>query len=639
MATAGVVAGQHQFPIEHVLIAQRERLCTQLDNMRKNNVMCDITVVCDTTEFTAHKVVLSASSTFFHNRFTEAIDRLQVPDIGPDVMEIILTFVYTGHVLVGETNVQLVLAAAHRLRVTNLYHWCRERLVSSLTLSTLEHVWDVADLYSDPFLQSEVAQFAAKNMQKMVREGTWVALPAERLISLIGNELLVVNHHDEVLAAVLQWVKHDNEKRHRVLPDIITHIKFDDLSAAYVNSLDGDSTVMASLELLQSLTKTMARRFQRGSALERSLRRSSLHSAQLSEIRQLNVQPNGNYNNNKVMSKLERVHSNNGIPIRGGKFKPVHSMTHQYNGVKSSVAVSLQFHELNGTHKKINHIEDEPILVVLGQDKEENVIFHHYFMYSKQWSTPYRAPVQKKYANIVAHRGLIYLIGGKVQLKPSATVHAWDLKTRKTFLVKDMNVARCGIGVAELDGLIYVVGGYNKSGWLRDVESYNPISDTWEMLSPLHEGKEGVGAVVVHNKLYAIGGVPVPTTEMYDPITDQWTKLSRMRYARVYHGISALEGLLYVVGGFGQYPDRVQCFDCDNDVWNVMSTRAPQQCRDTWCAAVPWNDHIMVINNEGLLWDFDANHESWTKLPSSFCLVGGYISGFIAATILDTRRR
>lgn len=656
-------------PVETVLTAHRERLCTQLDDMRKNNVMCDVTVVCDTTEFTAHKVILTASSTFFHNKFTDNISRLQIPEVGPDIMETILSFVYTGHILiVDNNNISSILAASHHLRITNLYHWCREYIINGLTLEKLDNVWDIADFYSDPYLQSQVAQYAAKNFKKLVKNGAFLDLPAERLIAMIGNDELVKPHHDDVLKEVFNWVNHDSEKRQRILPDIIPHIKFNKLSARFLNSLDRHPTVMASMELQQAVTKTMAMRYQRKNGFTKKAQTAfqeissvdglpNSSNSQFTEnmvVEDYNTIENGSRNltdieefPNESLVKLNDNFTTHVDTYAAGKdtlrpmeydsLSPVKRMSVKLTNptVLLTNSISMQ-NFIRGFSDSQSFNNQEPILVVLGQDKNDAVVIQYFTLRSKQWGPTYRTAVQKKFASIIAHKGLVYIIGGKVNKKPTSSVHVCDVQFRQTRSVSNMNVPRCGMGVAELDGLIYVVGGYNKAGWLKDVECYDSVTNTWEPVSPLCEGKEGVGVVTAGGKLYAIGGVPVPTTEVYNPITDQWTKLERMRHARVYHGISALEGLLYVIGGFGHYPDRIQCFDYEKSKWNVMSSRAPQQCRDTWCAAAAWNNHILVINSEGLLWDFDSNLETWTKLPSSYSLVGGYISGFISVTVVGS---
>ena len=64
--------------------------------------------------------------------------------------------------------------------------------------------------------------------------------------------------------------------------------------------------------------------------------------------------------------------------------------------------------------------------------------------------------------------------------------------------------ARAGVGVAYLNGLLYVLGGQTSSGCsysdmytINDVDCYDPTNDCWISLEPLSTGRsEGTVAVL-----------------------------------------------------------------------------------------------------------------------------------------------
>jgi len=54
------------------------------------------------------------------------------------------------------------------------------------------------------------------------------------------------------------------------------------------------------------------------------------------------------------------------------------------------------------------------------------------------------------------------------------------------------------LGVASLNGLLYVVGGDDGSSNLHSVEYYNPSSDTWSLISTTMEiGRSYAGVAVI----------------------------------------------------------------------------------------------------------------------------------------------
>src|SRR5271169_3662718 len=66
---------------------------------------------------------------------------------------------------------------------------------------------------------------------------------------------------------------------------------------------------------------------------------------------------------------------------------------------------------------------------------------------------------------------------------------------------------RAEVGVAELDGKIYVLGGEalgNTASRLN--QEYDPATDRWRNRAPLPHAMTHIGAVGFNGKLYAIGG-------------------------------------------------------------------------------------------------------------------------------------
>ncbi|MCA1367020.1 hypothetical protein I6F15_06360 [Bradyrhizobium sp. BRP14] len=78
---------------------------------------------------------------------------------------------------------------------------------------------------------------------------------------------------------------------------------------------------------------------------------------------------------------------------------------------------------------------------------------------------------------------------------------------------------RSEVAVAELDGKIYVVGGFSKA---NDLETYDPRADRWSRGAPPPQPLHHAGTVGLNGKLYVIGGysdgwTPVASLYEYDP--------------------------------------------------------------------------------------------------------------------------
>lgn len=71
--------------------------------------------------------------------------------------------------------------------------------------------------------------------------------------------------------------------------------------------------------------------------------------------------------------------------------------------------------------------------------------------------------------------------------------------------VATMSESKCGLGVAELDGKLIVVGGYGRAECLRSVESYDPSTNEWTEELSLSEARGRVQIAVSNGTIYAVG--------------------------------------------------------------------------------------------------------------------------------------
>src|ERR1043166_5397053 len=105
----------------------------------------------------------------------------------------------------------------------------------------------------------------------------------------------------------------------------------------------------------------------------------------------------------------------------------------------------------------------------------------------------------------------------------------WSLKA-------PLPVPNSETGVAELDGKIYVIGGYP---WDRKtvatVEVYDSKTDKWQLVAPLPQPLNHVMPAAVDGKIYVIGGQTTESSEPdkagfvntvyeYDPALNKWAQ-------------------------------------------------------------------------------------------------------------------
>ncbi|HKC39641.1 MAG TPA: hypothetical protein VKC15_08900 [Gemmatimonadales bacterium] len=175
--------------------------------------------------------------------------------------------------------------------------------------------------------------------------------------------------------------------------------------------------------------------------------------------------------------------------------------------------------------------------------------------------------------------GMLYAVGGTQSYgRLQSGVEAYD-PARDTWTTRaSLPTPRAYLSVAVVDGILYAVGGTNH-GPSATVEAYDPATDTWTSKAPMPTARWELGVAVVNGIIYAVGGQDaepngLTTVEAYDPATDTWTTKAPMPTGRYRLGVAAVNGVLYAVGGLHGLTgvDIVEAYDPVTDTW---TTKAP----------------------------------------------------------------
>lgn len=83
---------------------------------------------------------------------------------------------------------------------------------------------------------------------------------------------------------------------------------------------------------------------------------------------------------------------------------------------------------------------------------------------------------------------------------------------------------------AVLSGRIFVIGGRNNPrNSIESVERYDPSTDEWKRMAPLHHKRQGAVASALNGFIYVFGAKNTESRqsiERYDQHEDSWTEAS-----------------------------------------------------------------------------------------------------------------
>jgi len=185
---------------------------------------------------------------------------------------------------------------------------------------------------------------------------------------------------------------------------------------------------------------------------------------------------------------------------------------------------------------------------------------------SGHWMTGAPAPTARTEVAVAALDGLIYVVGGFEQSgswmfrqsSVSTRVEVYDPATNRWSSKPDLPIGLHHAGAAAFGGALYVVGGFTKSDdtiWSPSdrVFRFDPAGEEWTDRAPLPTARGGLAVTTLQGKLYAVSGYDgqenPAAVEVYDPALDQWSAVAPLPTPRDHLTAVAIDETLYAIGG------------------------------------------------------------------------------------------
>lgn len=144
-------------------------------------------------------------------------------------------------------------------------------------------------------------------------------------------------------------------------------------------------------------------------------------------------------------------------------------------------------------------------------------------------------PAKAAFGVVVLNGKLLVMAGVAISegnAAATAEVYQYDSCLNCWEKLASMNVARYDFACTEVNGLVYVVGGYGLDGEsLSSVEVYNPDTNKWSMIESLRRPRWGGFACGFQGKLYVMGGRSSFTignsklVDVYNPEKHAWHEM------------------------------------------------------------------------------------------------------------------
>ena len=212
-------------------------MAKELMEMKEDHFLSDFQITIDDKPIPCHKLMLATHSPvikgMFRSNMSEvAKQSVTLNHIKPDIMKILLDYMYSGQVTFHTDQLEGVIAACHYLQMTELQTMCVAEVPSTLkpdnviSWMQLGNQLDIADF------KAKCEKIIAGHLAELSSHRDFLAMThAEVKDCLAGVSKSETAHDDdEVLKAAMHWVSQDTEDRLTHLENLLGGIQLEKCS-------------------------------------------------------------------------------------------------------------------------------------------------------------------------------------------------------------------------------------------------------------------------------------------------------------------------------------------------------------------------------------------------------------------------
>ncbi|XP_010871644.1 kelch-like protein 7 isoform X2 [Esox lucius] len=503
-----------------------------MNNLRKQGTLCDVILVVQGKHIPAHRVVLAAASHFFSLMFTTSMmestsHEVELRSAEPEIIELLVEFVYTARISVNSSNVQSLLDAANQYQIEPVKKMCVDFLKEQVDATNCLGISALAECLDCPELKLSADDFIHQHFTEVYKLDEFLQLDVSQLTQLLHQDTLTVRAEDQIYESAVRWLKYDVCNRQGHIVEVLGCVRFPLVSKAFLSkTVQAEPLIQDNPECLKMVISGM---------------RYHLLSPEDREELGENSRP-------------RRKKHDYRIALFGGS---------QPQSCRYFNPKDYSWSDIRCPFEKRRDATavfwDNVVYILGGSQLFPIKRMDCYNVLKDSWYSKLGPPTPRDSLAACASQGKIYTSGGsEVGSSALNLFECYDTRCESWQTKASMLMPRCSHGSVEANGLIYVCGGSlgnNVSGRvLNNCEVYDPVKEEWRELSGMREARKNHGLVFVNNRIYAVGGMNglggLDSVEYYDISRNEWHIAAAMPWRGVNVRCAAVGGVIYVLAGF-----------------------------------------------------------------------------------------
>lgn len=529
------------------------QLLLGLENLYKDRIFVDTTLVIGKTEISVHRCVISAVSGYFRSMFAGSLkeafqhERVELKELDENVVSNLIEYCYTGRITIDEQNVMRLLETSNLLQFDTVRNMCSDFLINQLSpgncieMSEMAHdagMWDLKE-NSELFLLENVGRVA--QVQK-----DFFTIGLNQFEGILKNPRLLVPKEETIIELIQGWILHDEANRSHLVPHLIKYVRLPFVRRFYLLQISHYSYLAekcASLIAEAKLFHEMKIDIADYAREERFRPRLSTGVHEIfvriggtnTELDELSVVEGYN----PITKAWRRLSEPLGEPLRGGY---------------STCALG-------------------PDLYICGGRSSDGLVSNKCFRFRPQldsWSQINGMLMDREYHTSASLGGYLYCIS-------SDTAERFDPVSEAWCLIEPMPLTCENLQAIGAKGILYVVGSPQTEDGPGNITlfEFDPSTGRWthNEIDPLEIWSVCPLMTSLNGILYFLGD-DSRNLQSFNPIKKNWTLLPQSNEVHLGGSLTILDGKITISGGYASesgLTDTIEQYDIEHGNWSVYA--------------------------------------------------------------------
>ena len=423
-------------------------LVKELECLRRNEEFCDVRILVGGKSFAAHRCVLSSACAYFKHMFTSGMkesqkNEVEIYGIAESIFDMLLSYIYTGGIVVHLEDMQDLIVAANMLQISSLKYACSSYLQTRIDCQNCIGLYEFAEMYDCPELKRLSRLFILDRfVDVFVSENSeFLNMDYEKLSGFLNDEDLKVESEEQILNVALLWLLHDVDQNMRHSSKVLSTIRL---------------PLLHETKIAQVIDNLKRESFYQSERISDALTRIDLTCRNFRKL-QVTVKYN--------------------VCVRKGAMKFIYVI----GGYRSPSGFSWLSGDCLSTTEKFDF--------ETGRSK---------------CSLPQMHEAKRSHTCAVVG-GNIYIFGGENESLLSNLVERYDPHLNKWVVAGFMKSPRCGFGIAVVEEKVFLIGGCIGSKLTKDIDRYDVKTGHMELVGELLTEKAYFGYTVCQGNVYISG--------------------------------------------------------------------------------------------------------------------------------------